>query len=66
MLSNIKAPQKYLELLTLYEKGLCPLNEGISLFQFLLDTDQCWDDPMLTKTAHYLMSEGYCYYVYTP
>ena len=53
-------------LLTLYEKGLCPLNEGISLFQFLLDTDQCWDDPVLTKTANYLMLEGFCYYVYTP
>lgn len=66
MLSNIKAPVKYMELLTLWEEGLCPLSEGISLFQFLLDTDQCWENEILSNTANYLVMEGYCYYVYAP
>ena len=66
MLSNIKAPQKYMELLTLWEEGLCPLSEGIALFQFLLDTDQCWEDEILSNTASYMVMEGFCYYVYTP
>lgn len=55
-----------MELLTLWEEGLCPLSEGISLFQFLLDTDQCWENEILSNTANYLVMEGFCYYVYAP
>ena len=66
MLPNLVAPNQYKELLKLYESGKLPVSEGVALFQFLIDTEQCWDDVELSRVANYLISEGFCYYVYTP
>lgn len=38
-------------------------NEVMELFQFMLDTDQVWDDDKLSKIALYYISEGFLYNV---
>jgi hypothetical protein len=40
-------------------------NDVMELFQFLLDTDQVWDDDQLARTAQYYISEGFLYHVET-
>jgi hypothetical protein len=65
-MTTITGPPKYQQLLESYYQQQCSLDDGIALFQFLLDTDQCWECEILSNTASYLLAEGYCYYVYSP
>ena len=65
-MQTITGPPKYQQLLESYYQQQCSLDDGIALFQFLLDTDQCWDCDILSHTASYLLAEGFCYYVYCP
>ena len=65
-MQTITGPPKYQQLLESYYQQQCSIDDGIALFQFLLDTDQCWDCDILSHTASYLLAEGYCYYVYCP
>ena len=61
----ITGPKKYQLYWTKWKQGLLTVDDGLDLFQFLLDTDQCWDDTDSANLAGYLLAEGFLYYVYS-
>jgi hypothetical protein len=64
---TLSAPKRYQDLYERYTEGSEPMstNDVMELFQFLLDTDQVWDDDQLARTAQYYISEGFLYHVET-
>lgn len=63
---KITAPKNIQDLWKKYQRQeQMQVNEVMELFQFLLDTDQCWEDQRLAQTARYYISEGFLYHVPT-
>ena len=61
----ITGPKKYLEFFAKYKKGTLPVDDGLELFQFLLDTDQQDIDTKTAQMADYLIAEGFLYFIYS-
>lgn len=61
----ITGPKKYQKFWHKWKQGTLTVDDGLDLFQFLLDTDQCWDEKESTDLAGYLLAEGFLYYIYS-
>ena len=62
---KIQGTKEIKDLWKKYQRGQLDWENGVNLFQYLLDTDQHLEDESLYKTARYLVAEGFCYYVPT-
>jgi len=61
----ITGPKKYLEFFAKYKERTLTVDDGLDLFQFLLDTDQQDIDSETAKMADYLIDEGFLYFIYS-